>query len=450
MAKTARGRFLDNLAAALVAGRWDRRVMRAAAVAAVGGKPRWLAPLIRRVHAAFIDKPHFGRVRAALEQDEQLIRAVAADGPPPVVRVFVPPAEMLPPPAAAGPVELPQLPTEAAVAEWFSTDPGKLLWYADPAGRNRQHPPGFLRTYRHKWAAKPGGRSRLIEMPTESLKRHQRWLLISILNRIPPHPAAHGFRTGRSVATNAGPHCGKAVVIRFDLADFFPSVSAARVRAIFRTFGYPEVVARLLTGLCTTRLPADVWNARPNPAPDGSDHATWQRLNARHLPQGAPTSPALANLVAFKLDCRLSKLAAALGADYTRYADDLTFSGGDELARGSKRLATLVAVIAAEEGFALNHRKTRVMRRAGRQEVAGVVVNTRPNVRRAEYDTIKAILTNCVRHGPAGQNRGNHPDFRAHLTGRVAHVAAVNPARGRKLWAILDRVTWEAHEPAAR
>ena len=442
MAKSARGRFLDNLAAALVAGRWDRRVMRAAAVAAAGGKASWVAPLVRRVHAAFPEKPHFGRVRAALEQDVPLIRAVSGDGPPPVVRVFVPPAEMLPPPAAAGPVDLPQLPTDTTLADFLGVTPARLLWLADPAGRNHRHPPGGLRTYRHRWVPKPGGRARLLEVPVILLKEVQRDLLERLLDRIPPHPAAHGFRPGRSVVTNAGPHCGKAVVVRFDLQDFFPSVSAARVRAIFRTFGYPEAVARLLTGLCTTRLPADVWDARPNPAPDGTDHAAWQRLHARHLPQGAPTSPALANLAAFKLDCRLAKLAAALGADYTRYADDLTFSGGDELARGARRLATLVAVIAAEEGFTVNHRKTRVMKRAGRQEVAGVVVNTRPNVRRAECDQLKALLTNCVRHGPAGQNRDNHPDYRAHLTGRVAHVAAVNPARGRKLWAILDRVRW--------
>src|SRR5206468_11507505 len=121
-----------------------------------------------------------------------------------------------------------------------------------------------------------------------------------------------------------------------------------------------------LAGLCTTRLPTDVWDARPNPAADGSDHAGWQRFAARHLPQGAPTSPALANLAAFRLDRRLATFAAGVGADYTRYADDFTFSGGEDLARRVRRVAALVAVIAADEGFAVNHRKTRVMRRGGR------------------------------------------------------------------------------------
>ena len=344
------------------------------------------------------------------------------------------------PPAAAGPVTLPQLPNEAALANWLGVEQPRLRWCADISGRNRKHPDGPLRTYRHRWIPKPNGRSRLLEIPKTHLKLIQRKILEKILNAIPPHAAAHGFRPGRSIITNAAPHCGKQVVLRFDLRDFFPSVPAAKVIRIFRTFGYPERVARLLAGLCTTRLPRDVWNARPHPAPDGSDHAAWQHFASRHLPQGAPTSPALANLAAFRLDTRLAKLASSVGAEYTRYADDLAFSGSEEFARMSKRFATLVAAIASEEGFAMHHRKTKVMGRSGRQSVAGVVVNVRPNLPRAEFDLLKAILTNCVRYGPESQNREKRPDFRAHLSGRVSHFSAVNPTRGRKLWIIFDRI----------
>jgi hypothetical protein len=231
-------------------------------------------------------------------------------------------------------------------------------------------------------------------------------------------------------------------VVKFDLADFFPSVPAARVCRIFRSVGYPEPVARLLTGLCTTRTPADVWDARPHPSLDGSEHATRLRLSNRHLPQGAPTSPALASLAAHRLDRRLAGLAARLGVTYTRYADDLTFSGERDLARRAKRLAHVAAVVAGEEGFALNFRKTRVMRRGRRQTVTGVVVNAHPNVPRADFDLLKATLTNCVRRGPVGQNREGRTDFRAHLAGRVAHLAAINPVRGRKLRALFDRIAW--------
>ena len=237
----------------------------------------------------------------------------------------------------------------------------------------------------------------------------------------------------------------KAVVIRFDLTDFFASVHAGRVYSVIRALGYPVNVARTLTGLCTNRVPSG-WLV----APDVRDRIDWQerqRYRNRHLPQGAPTSPALANLCAFRLDLRLAGLARSLGATYTRYADDLAFSGGEDLARMAERVEIRVAAIAIEEGFAVNLRKTRVMRRGARQHLAGVVVNSHPNLARMEFDALKAVLTNCARSDPALQNRDGHSDFRAHLAGRVAHAAMLNPARGAKLKRIFDRIAWYQGHP---
>ena len=222
----------------------------------------------------------------------------------------------------------------------------------------------------------------------------------------------HGFRAGRSTVTNASEHCARAAVLRFDLADFFPAIPADRVYRLFRAIGYPEPLVRLLGGLCTTQLPRSVWDTRPHPAQDGSDYPQWARLGAALAARGA-TSPAIANLAAFRLDRRLAGLAAACGATYTRYADDLTFSGGDSLRRSWRGVTRRVVLIAAEEGFRVNRGKTRLMGRGRRQTVTGLLVNVRPNVPRSEFDQLKAILTNCVRHGPAGQNRENVPDFRA-------------------------------------
>jgi hypothetical protein len=118
----------------------------------------------------------------------------------------------------------------------------------------------------------------------------------------------------------------------------------------------------------------------------------------------------------------------------------LAFSGDAEFGRCVERFGIQVAAIVAEEGFAVNHRKTRVMRRSVRQHLAGLVVNERANVRRTDYDTLKAILTNCVRFGVESQNREGHSDFRAHLTGRVAFVKAVNAEKGRKLERLLDKI----------
>ena len=161
-----------------------------------------------------------------------------------------------------------------------------------------------------------------------------------------------------------------------------------------------------------------------------------------HLPQGAPTSPALANLAAHRLDARLAGLARAAEASYTRYADDLVFSGGESFARSIGRFPIHVAAIALEEGFAVQHRKTRVMRQGVRQRAAGVVINQKINITRDDYDRLKAILYNCVRHGPGEQNRAGVADFRAHLAGRVAHVCRLNPERGEKLMRLFERIEW--------
>jgi len=205
---------------------------------------------------------------------------------------------------------------------------------------------------------------------------------------------------------------------------------------IFLTAGYPETVARALTRLATHAAPSAVLVEKA---------LTWEerrRLATPHLPQGAPTSPALANLSAFRFDCRLAGLARAAGADYTRYADDLLFSGGPDFARQARRFQVTVGAILIEEGFRLNHHKTRVLRRGVKQHAAGLVLNQKPNIDRREFDRLKAILTNCARHGPASQNRENHPDFAAHLLGKIAWVGWVHPQKQAKLRRIFDWINW--------
>lgn len=164
---------------------------------------------------------------------------------------------------------------------------------------------------------------------------------------------------------------------------------------------------------------------------------------APHLPAGAPTSPALANLAAFGLDTRLAGLARTFGANYTRYADDLTFSGDTTLARRVTRFLGIVAEITADEGYAINQRKTRVMPQTTRQQVTGIVVNSHNNVSRTEYDRLKAVLHNCARNGPVAENRDNHSDFRAHLNGRVTWAENINPQRARKLRTLYDQIAWD-------
>lgn len=337
---------------------------------------------------------------------------------------------------------LPAIVTVRELADWLGLTIGELEWFSDCRDLNRRAASPRLGHYHYTVLTKRHGGVRLIEAPQARLKSLQRQILSQILDHVPPYyTAAHGFVKGRSVHTFAAQHVGSAMLLRMDLADFFPCVSGARVQSVFRTLGYPEPVADLLGGICTTTTPRRVFASAPF---EKGVLAEAARVNFRpHLPQGAPTSPALANLCAFRLDCRLTGLADWLGATYSRYADDLAFSGGAEFARRAEYVSAQVASIALDEGWRVQHQKTRLMRQGVRQQLAGLTVNARVNISRDAYDRLKATLTNCVRRGPATQNNDAVPDFRAHLTGRVAWVTSVNPERGRRLRALLEQIAWE-------
>lgn len=429
------------LARALVEGAWpDEGDLVARGGLALGRRPRWLRPLVRRVVAAFPDRRcRVEAVASFLLDDARFRRAWWAD-PAALGREAQPEPVMAPAPGPPSTWPVPAIATPAGLADFLGLDGGELDRLADLRGLERTSGDGPNRRYDYRWQAKRNGSSRLIEAPRPRLKGVQRRLLDGVLAPIPPHEAAHGFRPGRSVRTFVEPHAARAVVLKVDLRDFFPSITSSRVAALFRTAGYPDAVARILTGLCTNRTPPAIWRGPGGPPP--GDPATRRLYRGRHLPQGAPTSPSLANLSAYRLDCRLSGLAASAGASYTRYADDLAFSGGDDLARSIARFAAHVAAIALEEGFPPNHRKTRIMRRGVRQVLAGAVVNDRPNIARDDFDALKATLHNCLKLGPSSQDRAGLADFRAHLLGRIAHVATLNPSRAAKLRATFDRVAW--------
>ncbi len=264
---------------------------------------------------------------------------------------------------------------------------------------------------------------------------------------IPVHPAAHGFVAGRSAITGAAEHVGSTIVIGLDLEHFFAAITAGRIWGVLRAAGYPEPVAHLLTGLTTHASPVAALNAMPAGRDAARDFRLRRRLSAPHLPQGAPTSPQLANLVAYSLDRRLAAYALVAGARYTRYADDLTFSGGPELAARSGSLVRGVDAIVRHAGFRLNPAKTRRQRSDQRQLVTGIVVNQTTNVRRGEFDLLKAILHDCLQNGPEAANRQGHNDFRAHLLGRISWVGALNPTRGDRLRAAFNAVDWPPPGP---
>jgi RNA-directed DNA polymerase len=318
---------------------------------------------------------------------------------------------------------LPVMHTPADVATAIGLSIKQLRWLA-------YHSEAATRTHYVKFQVpKKSGGMRTLAAPHKKLKRVQHWILANVLNKLPVTEAAHGFVAGRGIVSNASPHVSKAVVVNLDLSDFFPTIHFFRVRAVFERYGYSGSVASVLALLCTECPRATVTYA-------GTKYEA--ATGPRGLPQGAPTSPGLSNQVARKLDKRLLGVAGKLGLTYTRYADDLTFSGGAELAGKIGWLLVKVRNIAREEGFAVNEKKTRVMRRSAAQTVTGVVVNDKPSVSREELRRLRAILHRAKTEGLDAQNREGRSNFREWLAGKIAFVKMVRPDAGAKLKAALD------------
>jgi retron-type reverse transcriptase len=261
---------------------------------------------------------------------------------------------------------------------------------------------------------KRSGGVRRISAPRAKLKAVQRAILEKILEHMPAHEAAHGFVKGRSTVSNAEPHTGATVVVRVDLEDFFPTVHYRRVKGLFQAHGYGDEVAGVLAGLSTHRPVL----------PDGM--VVWPGA----LPQGAPTSPAIANLVCRRMDARLTALAKKAGATYTRYADDLSFSF-EKPPEKLGRFLWWVNAILQQEGFLENAPKRRVMRKNSRQRVTGLTVNEQVSIPREERRRFKAILNNCRKHGVESQARGRK-DFESWLRGYAAYVRMVHPELGAR------------------
>jgi hypothetical protein len=274
---------------------------------------------------------------------------------------------------------------------------------------------------------KTGGR-RTISAPLPRLKRAQYWVLDQLLAPEPCHPAAHGFRPGRSIVSNAAPHAGQDVVINLDLQDFFPSIHYPRVKGVFRRLGHTEPVATVLALLCTEN-PCDELRV------DGERFFVGRKAHERVLPQGAPTSPAITNLLCRRLDTRLAHLAAKLGFAYSRYADDLSFSASGEAAQRVGPLLRQVRHIVRDEGFTPHPDKLRIMRRAHRQEVTGLVVNQAPAATREQRRALRAALHQARAKGLAGATWNGQPASAATLLGAAQFVHMVQPQQGAALLA---------------
>ncbi|WP_309027767.1 reverse transcriptase family protein [Pelagicoccus enzymogenes] len=281
--------------------------------------------------------------------------------------------------------------------------------------------------YKRFFMKKKSGGQRLISAPMPRLKRLQYWILHSILYKIPVHECVHGFVPDRSIKTNAAPHVGQDVVVNIDLKDFFPTVTQSRVQGLFNALGYSNQISTIFSLLCTE---PEVQQAKL----DGESWFIHQ--GERQLPQGAPTSPAITNLICYRLDCRIKGATDKLGFNYTRYADDITLSASGEAVSDICRLIWQVRKIIEEEGFNFHPDKFRVMRKGRRQEVTGLVVNETLSINRNTLRRFRALLHQIEKSGIEGKSwQGNSVNLLNSIQGYADFVAMVRPEKGQLLQA---------------
>lgn len=448
--------FIRHLSRVFLMGRWMPAAMVERLRLGLGKrlKLRWAEPLSELLCQVYLEPPGLLDVMHVVAADSALAAWCSRrQGAISINLAAVGPAIMAPATTAVREWNLPALTTVGELADWLQITSEELDWFADRFSWERCRTVGTSRHYDYRWLRRTGNRWRLIESPRLRLKAIQRKILHVILNHVPAHEAAHGFRAGRSCASYAAPHVGKSVVWKLDLQNFFPNLRRPRIRALWQTLGYPDDVAEYLAGLVTNAVPQPELNAVRD-AMSLETFQEWERvLTSPHLPQGAPTSPALANLAAFRLDCRLTGLAAKTGVVYTRYADDLAFSGDARFARTLPAFRQWVLAIILDEGFQIRDRKSRTMRAHEQQQLTGLIVNDHVQSPRQGYDELRALLYNCVRFGPPSQNRDHVADFHAHLLGRIGAMGRYSESRAARLHALFERIEWprtnETNEPEA-
>ncbi len=262
--------------------------------------------------------------------------------------------------------------------------------------------------YKEKQIPREGKNPRIISVPAPILKFIQRRILERLLEQIPIHPAAQGFVKEKTIFTAAEPHVGKRVVLSMDIRDFFGTISFRRVAGMFKRHGIAKKQAFLLAGLCCYQ---------------------------KKLPQGAPTSPAISNIVCKRLDSRLAGLCRKHGFSYSRYADDLIFSSENGKIL---RFIKIFKEIIQKEGFTVAEEKTLIRRSGSRQQILGLNVNTKVSVPRKARRLIRAMVH---KQAQEGRPDGEMVDF---LLGHAAFMKPAHPEQAAKLKGILDK-TWKAY-----
>lgn len=253
---------------------------------------------------------------------------------------------------------------------------------------------GKYKTFQIK---KKSGTVRTIHAPNQGLKAIQKCLNVVFQTVHTPHKSAMGFVPGKSIVDNARIHQGQNYVYNIDLKDFFPSIDQARIRGRFLVPPFcldnsegRKKIASILAILCCTSLETERLN---------EDTREWESKILNVLPQGAPTSPTITNIICEKLDIRLTGLAKRFGCKYTRYADDITFSSMHQVYQKDGDFIKELHRIIKDQNFHIQEKKTRLQKQGYRQEVTGLIVNESVNVNQRYVKKIRQWLYYWEQYG---------------------------------------------------
>lgn len=300
---------------------------------------------------------------------------------------------------------------------------------------------------------KRSGATRMISAPEPVLLSVQRWILDNALGHVQHHSASFAYRKGVSIIDCAKQHVGARWLIKFDLRDFFGSVDEAFVFRTFRDGGYNSLVSFEMARLCTRmsrgypQFPTAAMRDRYGSIPS----YTAAKLGV--LPQGAPTSGALANAAATQLDTKLSMIANDFGLVYTRYSDDLTFSAPYSWDRErSSNLARTVQTAVVREGFNLNSKKTRVVPPGARHIVLGLLVDDErvrllPEFRLGLVGHVRGVERFGLIAHATTRNFRSILAFVRFIEGHISYAHAVDPEWARGIRHRWDRALHEKGYP---
>jgi RNA-directed DNA polymerase len=295
----------------------------------------------------------------------------------------------------------------------------------------------------------PPRRYRTICVPEPRLMRVQRWIAQNILQVMPSHQASFAFIKDRDLVDAAERHVGAKWLVKMDVRHFFESIHEDAAYLVFRSFGYGALLSFQMARICT-RLPS---HSRMDPRirlGRGANGKPYRTHPVGHLPQGAPTSPMLANFASAVLDIRLTQLAVSENWTYTRYADDLAFSRVGSSSRGqAMQLVKQVETVLEMAGLVPHRQKTTIVPPGGRKILLGVTVDTgRPRLTKAFRNNIETHLyaLNHLNIGPERhrEKRGfaSKIGMRRHILGLIAFAHQVDQAYAAKLYAEANRVDW--------